>query len=124
MRGRGRGGRGSAGKRPGKDHHGSRPPFKKAKRSKAFWQQRKTVEITPAPKDDDRSETSSSEEDGELIKSNYDTLLQAFPASRQISKSSDDDESTVGEASSDADISDVNDSDRAEDEDNATGMMI
>ena len=124
MRGRGRGGRGSTGKRPGKDHHGSRPPFKKAKRSKAFWQQRKTVEITPAPKDDDRSETSSSEEDNEVIKSNYDSLLQAFPASRQISKSSDDDESTVGEASSDADISDVNDSDRAEDEDNTAGMMI
>ena len=124
MRGRGRGGRGSAGKRPGRDHHGSRPPFKKAKRSKAFWQQRKTVEMAPAPKDDDRSETSSSEEDGDLIKSNYETLLQAFPASRQISKSSDDDESTGGEASSDADISDANDSDRADDEDNATGMMI
>jgi hypothetical protein len=80
--------------------------------------------MAPAPKDDDRSETSSSDEDGELIKSNYDTLLQAFPASRQISKSSDDDESTGGEASSDADISDANDSDRADDEDNATGMMI
>lgn len=124
MRGRGRGGRGSAGKRPGRDHHGSRPPFKKAKRSKAFWQQRKTVEMAPAPKDDGRSETSSSEEDGDLIKSNYETLLQAFPASRQISKSSDDDESTGGEASSDADISDANDSDRADDEDNAIGMMI
>ena len=52
------------GKRPHARGGGGKPKFsKKPKRSKQFWQQRKTLEIAPIPKDE--SDESSSSEDGE-----------------------------------------------------------
>ena len=68
-------GRGGGGKRPqSKNSQRSRPPFKKAKRSKKFWQQRQTVEIAQVPKGEEESESSSSEDEGQTEKNNYETF--------------------------------------------------
>ncbi len=63
------------GKRP---HGGGKPKLgKKPKRSKQFWQQRKTVEIAPIPKDE--SDESSSSEDGEETRLTFlSTILIRF----------------------------------------------
>lgn len=72
------------GKRP-RGGPAPKPRFsKKPKRSKQFWQQRKTVEVAPVPKDDDDSPESSSEEEQEATRTHYDDLLSAFTTGKSI----------------------------------------
>lgn len=108
------------------------PPFsKKPRRSKQFWQQRKTVEIAPIPKDDSDEGASSSGDDIEDAPTSYDLLLNAFAADKpkvdsDESNEEDEDNSDDDEVGSDGSMVeespnglDVEDGSDASDEENA-----
>ena len=84
--------RGGKRPRPGSNKgHNSQPFFKKRKRSKKYWQQRKTAEHIAAPVDEEVE--SSDEDDGdEIVESSYDTFLNTFAQESKIKVQSDDDE--------------------------------
>ena len=59
--------------------------FKKRKRSKKFWQQRKTAEITPAPVEDDETESSEdSEVEDTTEQNNYEALVSTFTTDTNV----------------------------------------
>ena len=69
-------------------HQGGGRFAKKPKRSKQFWQQRKTAAIAPIPGNEssDENRPSSEEEDEkEEVKTHYDNLLNAFAAGEMLS---------------------------------------
>ena len=70
--------------------------FKKRKRSKKFWAQRKTAEMAPAPQGDEENETETDSEASDPEPDNYDALVNAFakPSAEAFSsnESSDTDE--------------------------------
>ena len=52
--------------------------FRKPKRSKKFWAQRKTAEIAPTPQDDDENENEMESDESDPEPGNYDALVSAF----------------------------------------------
>ena len=73
----------AGGKRQRGNHGGGRFA-KKPKRSKQFWQQRKTVGVAPIPRNESSEEDISSSENEEDNKTHFDKLLSAFSSGMKV----------------------------------------
>ena len=90
----------------GRNKHGGgggQPPFKKRKRSKAFWQQRETLDTKsrmPQANSESSSESDAgSVDENEVPESQYQSLLTAFSNGRQgETKIVDDEDKSSGSA--------------------------
>ena len=76
--------------------------FKKPKRSKKFWAQRKTAEMAPTPQDDDENENEVESDESDPEPGNYDALVNAFakPSNEVFSDDSDHTDDNEGPANS------------------------